>query len=236
MQPIPPPPTLQELTQQASDLIGLPAVIVVAVCAVIIVAARDWRLVVASFMGLYIGLALLMTTVSRPEWAVLRILVGGLIAIMWYLSAQRAGWGGRFLPFSSSTGVQARPLSSTTLFRTIVALAVAGALLAARPRLPLPQVPPDLRLAMTWLVAYALLGLALGDEALQVGTALLMWLAGTQLLLAVLGQEVWLVWLLGTLELLIGLVTGYLMVARGPAGEAAPGPSPSTDSAPGGSS
>jgi hypothetical protein len=135
---------------------------------------------------------------------------------MWYLSAQRTGWGGRFLPFSSHRGVQARPLSSTTLFRLVLALALVGALLATRLRLPLPPMSPDLELVVTWLAAYALLGLALGEEALQVGAALLMWLAATQLALSALSEDLALLGLLSTVELMVGLATAYLMVARGP--------------------
>ena len=113
--------------------------------------------------------------------------------------------------------MQARPLASTTLFRVVLALALAGALLATRLRLPLPPMSPDLELVVTWLAAYSLLGLALGEEALQVGVALLMWLAGTQLALSALGEDLALLGLLSTVELMVGLATAYLMVARGPA-------------------
>lgn len=217
MQPVPPLPATEEVFSQANELIGLPAVIIIGICAIVLVTFRDWRLILAAFMGLYLGLALLASTVMDAELALLRVIVGGLVAIMWYLSAQRTGWGGRFLPFSSRQGVQARPLSSTTLFRAVIALALAGALLASRARLPLPPIPPDFALVVTWLAAYALLGLALGDEALQVGTALLMWLAATQLVLSALSEDLALLGLLSTVELLVGLAIAYLMIARGPA-------------------
>lgn len=217
MQPIPPFPSADEVFAQANNLVGPPAVVIIAVCAVVLVAFRDWRMVLVAFVGLYIGLALLTSTVMEAELALMRVIVGGLVAIMWYLSAQRTGWGGRFLPFSSRRGVQARPLASTTLFRVVLALALAGALLATRLRLPLPPMSPDLELVVTWLAAYSLLGLALGEEALQVGVALLMWLAGTQLALSALGEDLALLGLLSTVELMVGLATAYLMVARGPA-------------------
>jgi hypothetical protein len=144
------------------------------------------------------------------------VIVGGLAAVIWYLSAQQAGWGGRFLPFQHSQGVEARPLSSTTLFRVLVALSLAALLLALRPRLPLPVLPADVRFVVVWLGAFGLLGLALGNEALQTGVSLLLWLAATQLMLASLQQDAWLIWLLSSLELLLALATGYLMIARGP--------------------
>lgn len=223
MQPIPPLPTLQDLLAQVADLTGAPAVIAACLAALILVAARDWRLVLAAFMTLYLSLALLTATLLPPEWALLRVVVGGTVAIMWYLSAQRAGWGGSFLPFQSRPGVKARPLSSTTLFRTLIALSLAAVLLATRLRLPLPPLPPDLRFVATWLAIFALLGLALGDEALQAGVALLMWLGATQLTLSVVRQDAWLIWLLSTVELLVGLATAYLMVARGAAIAGPPG-------------
>jgi len=215
MQPIPPLPPLNQLAQQVQSLTGTPALYAVGLGAYIAVAARDWRLVLGGFMTLTVGSALLTSTLLPAEWALVRVIVGGLVAIMWYLSAQRAGWGGYFLPFQRQGGVMARPLSSTTLFRTLLALALAGVLLTIRPRLPLPPLPVDVEAVVIWLGAFALLGLALGDEALQAGVALLMWLAATQLLLAALQQDAWLIWLICTVELLVGLATAYLMVARG---------------------
>ena len=215
MQPIPPLPPLDELTRRLDPLMGTPAVAVIAVCALIIVSVRDWRVVLTAVMALYLALALLTASLLPPEWALLRVVTGGLVAIMWYLSAQAAGWGGYFLPFQVQGGVKARPLSSTTAFRLVLALALAGVLLAIQPRVPLPPLPPDVRAAVGWLAAFALLGLALGDEALQGGSALLMWLAGTQLIVAALSRDSWLIWLVTTVELLLGLATAYLIVARG---------------------
>jgi hypothetical protein len=82
--------------------------------------------------------------------------------------------------------------------------------------------PVDVQALVVWLSAFALLGLALGDEALQGGVALLMWLAGTQLLFAGLRQDAWLIWLLSAVEILVGLATAYLMIARGPSGTKSP--------------
>lgn len=215
MQPIPPLPTPPEILTQAANALGVPVTLLIGVCAIVLVSARDWRLVLAALMTLYIGLALITATYLPPEWALLRVVVGGLIAIMWYLSAQRAGWGGRFLPFHQQGGVQARPLSSTTLFRTLLAVVLAAALLIIRPRLPIPTVDPDIRLIFTWLAAFGLLGLALGEEAMQSGVALLMWMAATQLLLSSLVRDPWLIWFLSSTEILIGLAIAYLIVARG---------------------
>ena len=217
MQPIPPLPPLEQTLQEATALAGSSTILAICACTAIIVAARDWRIVLAGFMVIYLGLALITSNLLPPEWALLRVIVGGLVAIIWSISAQRAGWGGRFLPFQSQAGVQERPLSSTTLFRSLVVVSVVVVLLTGQVRLPLPPIPTDIRLLITWLGVFALLGLALGDEALQTGVALLLWLAATQLLVSVLRQDPWLIWLLSTLELLVGLAAAYLIVTRGPA-------------------
>ncbi len=196
MQPLPPFPSLETLFQQADRLAGTPVLLAITLGVLVAVAARDWRLVLAALVVVYTGLALLTASLLPPQWALLRVIVGGLAAVIWYLSAQQAGWGGRFLPFQHSQGVEARPLSSTTLFRALVALALAALLLALRPWLPLPVLPADVRFVVVWLGAFGLLGLALGDEALQTGVSLLLWLAATQLMLAVLQQGAWLIWLL----------------------------------------
>jgi hypothetical protein len=216
MQPLPPFPSLESLFQQTDRLAGTPVLLAVTLGVIVAMAARDWRLVLAMLMVVYAGLAVLTASLLPPQWALLRVIVGGLAAVIWYLSAQQAGWGGRFLPFQHSQGVEARPLSSTTLFRTLIVLSLAALLLALRPRLPLPALPADARFVVVWLGAFGLLGLALGNEALQTGVSLLFWLAATQLMLAALQQDAWLIWLLSSLELLLALATGYLMIARGP--------------------
>jgi hypothetical protein len=216
MQPLPPFPSLETLFQQADQLTGTPVLLAVTLGVIIVVAARDWRLVLAMLMVVYAGLALLTASLLPPQWALLRVVVGSLAAVIWYLSAQQAGWGGRFLPFQHSQGVEARPLSSTTLYRALIALSLAALLLTLRPRLPLPVLPADVRFVVVWLGAFGLLGLALGNEALQTGVSLLFLLAATQLMLAALQQDAWLIWLLSSLELLLALATGYLMIARGP--------------------
>ncbi len=216
MQPLPPFPDLETLFQQADRLAGAPVLLAITLGVLVATAARDWRLVLAAFMTVYLGLALLTASLLPPQWALLRVVVGGMAAVIWYLSAQQAGWGGRFLPFQHSQGVEARPLASTTLFRTLAVLTLAALLLVLRPRLPLPMLPFDVRFVVVWLGAFGLLGLALGDEALQAGVALLFWLAGVQLMLAVLQPDPWLIWLVSSVELLLALATGYLMIARGP--------------------
>lgn len=214
MQPLPPFPGPDALFEQANQLAGAPLLLAISLGVIVAVAARDWRLVLAALMVVYFGLAVLTASLLPPQWALLRVIVGGLAAVIWYLSAQQAGWGGRFLPFQHSLGVQARPLSSNTLFRTLVALILAALLLVLRPRLPIPVLPEEIRFVIVWLAAFGLLGLALGEEALQAGVALLLWLAATQLMAAALYEDAWLIWMLSALELLIALATGYLMVAR----------------------
>lgn len=217
MQPIPPLPTLSDLLQQINSLTGQPAVLLACASAFLAVCVRDWRLAIAAFMGLYLSLALLTAKLLPPEWALLQVIVGGLVGVVWYLSAQRAGWGGSFLPFRVQGGVKARPLSSTTLFRILLGLLLAVILLVVRPRLPLPPLPADVRLVVTWLAFFGILGLSMGEEAMQVGVALLLWMGAIQLMLGALRQDAWLIWMLSTVDLLLGLATAYLMVARGPA-------------------
>lgn len=222
VQPIPPLPSPPEILADLSGALGVPVTVLIGASAIVLVSARDWRLVLAALMALYAGVALVTATFLPGEWALLRVVTGGLVAIMWYLSAQRAGWGGRFLPFQRQGGVQARPLGSTTLFRTLLALILAAALLILRPRLPIPTVDPDVRLVFTWLAAFGLLGLALGDEAMQSGVALLMWLAATQVLVSSLNRDPWLIWLLSSTEILVGLAVAYLIAARGSQTQPAP--------------
>lgn len=216
--------TLTDLFRQLSILVGLPAVLIAAMAAAVIVILRDWRIVLFAYAALSVMLALLLSQVIPPEWALLQAIVGGLIAVMFFLSARQLRWHA----LSGVSWEDRWPqMASTTSFRALAAVLAAVAFLALREDVTLPQVNPLFRDTIFWLTLIGLLGLALHEEPLHAGLALLVVLGGSELLLFSLMQQQALIGLLEGGQLLLGLAISYLMVARGldasrPAADARP--------------
>jgi hypothetical protein len=204
--------TLLDLFRQFSLLVTLPAVLLAAAGMVLILVPRDWRLVLVGYVLVCVMITILLVKLVPVEWEILQALVGALVGIMAYLSAREMGgtWArgfdreGRWPQVTSLTG-----------FRLMAVALAAVAFVALRQRVDLPRVDTLYRDALLWLTMLGLLGLALHEEPLHAGLALLAMLAGSELLLfSLVQQRMWIGLLLGG-QLLLGLAISYLVVARG---------------------
>lgn len=212
-----------EVITQLEFLSGPWIVIGVALCATLIVILADWRLVLLAFAAQSVLLTLLSTRLLPFEWAVLRMLLGGLVAVLWFISARQVRWGQREEParwwlLRRGRGKRWPLLSTVTLLRLLAVLLAGLVFFRLQGRLTLPLLPSDLALACTWLWLMGFLALALSDEPLRAGLGLLTISAGFQLLYAALEPTALAIGLLGSLDLLLGLAVAYLMVAHGVAG------------------
>jgi hypothetical protein len=204
--------TFVDLFRQFSLLVALPAMLLAGASAVLIVVVRDWRVVLFSYALFTVMLTLLFAQVVPVEWALLQAIVGGLIAVMIFLSASqlRGRWG-------NGLAWEARwpQVASLSSFRAMAAALAAVAFFAVRDSVVLPKVEPLLRDVILWLTIIGILGLALHDEPLHAGLALLMVLGGGQLFLFSLVQRRMLVGLADAGQLLLGLAISYLILSRG---------------------
>ncbi len=232
-------PTLQELFDAINFVLGLPTVLLVVAAAAVLVAAQDWRLLLATLMVQTVGLAVLASRVIPAEWATIHIVVVGLIAIMWFLSARtviryarprrslwrrlaeitaraRGGW--------RSLQQRSRTASSPSLwfvrglrppFRVLVVIIVGVAAYTERSLFVLPGLPQDLSGLISWVFIMTALGFALADDPLRVGLALISGLSGFRLFYLALAPSMLAVGLLDGLSILAGLACSYLMVAQG---------------------
>jgi uncharacterized MnhB-related membrane protein len=203
---------LADFFRQLSLLIGLPAVLLGAVAAATIVIVRDWRIALFAYAVLSTVLALLLSQIIPPEWALLQAIVGGLIAVMLYLSARQLRWN----PASAVSWEERWPqMASLGSFRVLaIALAVVT-FVALREDIDLPQVDLLFRDTIFWLMLIGLLGLALHEEPLHAGLSLLTVLGGSEILLFSLMQSRTMIGVLEGGQLLLGLAISYLMVSRG---------------------
>ncbi len=204
--------SLTDFLRQVSILIGLPAVVVAGSAAALIVIARDWRLSLFAYAVFSIMLALLLSQIIPAEWALQQVIVGGLIAVMLYLSARQLRSHRHALKAAEARWPR---MASLTSFRFLVVALLAAAFLVLRTRITVPLVDTLFGEALLWLVLISVAGLALHEEPLHAGLALLVFLGAAELLLFTLTQRRMLVGLWQALQLLIGLAIAYLVLAHG---------------------
>ena len=207
--------SLAEWVRQISILLSLPAVVLMGAAAAAIVVVRDWRIVLFSYGLLSVVLAMVMAQTIPTEWALLQTIVGGMNAVMLYLSARQLR-GARI----AGAGREGHwpQLASLTSFRLLALVLAMVAFLAIHDWIALPVVGTLTRDAIVWLAMMGTVGVALHEEPLHAGLALLMILGSFLLLLFALSHSRMLVGLMESWQLLLGLAISYLTVSRGLAG------------------
>lgn len=193
------------------------------ICSLLIVVVGDWRFSLLSFGLQSVFLALLGMRLLPFEMAVLRMLVGGLVAVLWFISARLVRWGERQEParwwlLRRGRGERWPLLSAGPLMRWLAAGLAGAVFFRLQGRLSLPGLPGDLGLACTWLWLMGFLALAISDEPLRAGMGLITISWGFQLFYSALDSSPISIGVLSALDLLLALALAYLMVARGIAG------------------
>ena len=82
-------PTLDQFLEFATPLaqqsaIGLSILFVAAM-----LVASDWRIALTAYALLKVLAGILLVQLMPPEWALMQWVVGGLVGVMWFLSARR---------------------------------------------------------------------------------------------------------------------------------------------------
>lgn len=211
-------PTLAELVARLDPISGYPAVALAVTVSALMLIVADWRLYLFLLELLYVALTLISMRLLPPEWALLNLVIGGLIGIMWYLSARRVNWG---QPWPGSPGPPTRtsarwPALTTTLpFRVVVVVLVALVFLLGNAYVPLPDLLPQVAFLCLWLTVMGVLMLALEGEQLKAGAGLLLWLSTVQLFYSNLARDARMLGMLGALQLMVGLACAYLAIVQG---------------------
>ncbi|MFP4393746.1 MAG: hypothetical protein ACLFTI_00645 [Anaerolineales bacterium] len=195
---------------QASAFASTPAAWGIFLTGAAIYLISEWRLRFLALVGQYffVGIIFVRLFESRPEMALLKILVGWLVAGAFLLSArireQTAIAKG--IQFRWSSHVSFRILSLTTM--TVVAY------LGAQ-RYTLPFIPNDLALACYFLAALAILFIGTEEqEASVLGVGMLNLLTALDIFYSARDPGLLVTGLLVMLTLLVGLAISYLTVAE----------------------
>ena len=203
-----------------SFIAGVPAIIGLFLTALFIALSSDWRLSLLALLVQYVLAGLTLTRFIRPEVAVVKILVGTLTVLIFYLTALHVH-GPRRIQESEEEqphalrrwlGWDGGPMG--LVLRLLAVLLVVLALIQLFGELRLPLVSTDIAFAAIWLASMGILGLVLGGGPLRVAPAALTILTGFDLLYATLEPSLAAVGLIGALTLLSALAFSYLALVQ----------------------
>ncbi len=174
----------------------------------------DWRLALLSFAGVKVFAGILLLQLMPPEWALQQWVTGGIVAIMWFLSARRVDVVRR-----KQSGVPWwKPdwrLNPSTLLRLAFVILLLVATHFVRPYVAIPKLPADLARYATFLALAGLTALGLGDRPMRWGFGLMLWLLASTFAIHAWQVSVDVVGLLAGMELLLGFAISYLIVVDG---------------------
>jgi hypothetical protein len=201
-------------------LAGTPALVGPILTATIIFLTSNWRLSLTALLAQYGLIGLALTRFTRPEVAVVKVLVGVFVVLILYLSArlvqeakirQEARQADpRFpgLPVEWTGGPLGFPL------RLLAVILVALALVRLFESYQLDLIPANLAFVAVWLWAMGLLGLVLSGEPLRVALSVLTILAGFDLVFSGLELGLAVVGFYGAFTLLAALAFSYLVAVK----------------------
>ncbi len=209
-----PVPTLDTFLARVTPLAQEGAVGLSLLLVAFMLVFSDWRFALAAFALVHVLVGILLTRLLPPEWALLPWIVGGLVGVMWFLSARRVE--------SIQRKQEKRPwwlprwrLNASTLMRLALVLLLLVVVYSQRPVVALPDLDPDLAQLATFLALAGLVGLGLGDRPMRWGFGLSLWVLTAHFAVPALRTDVNTVALLAGLELLLGFAISYLIVVDG---------------------
>ena len=230
-------PTLPELLDQLQFITYETALLGLFITAGLILIGRDWRLLILALLTQYILVGIILSRLVQPDIAVLKILIGAFICPILFLSARQVaatplsveamlpeqigsshpGWRERLSFGKFFTGSTGRHTFAETgfYFRLVLAFLLILITTTLSRSFPLPGLAPAFTTAVYWLALAGLVTLTLTEVPIKAGIGLFTVLTGFGLYYATLESSLLLTGLLGSVNLMLALSLGYLIVVRG---------------------
>ncbi len=222
-------PSLNDFARFFATLTAADVLLGVIVTAAIMILMADWRLSLVAFAVQYLLITVLLSTIVQLQVAMVRLIAGGLVAVILYITAVRVrlGWmrraraaGWRTVNEIASL-FEREPFIIGLPFRLIMLALVAISVLTASAQFPFPNTPPLFWLISLWLCSIGLLLVAITRDALKVGMGILTFSAGFATLYLAIEPSLLFYGLLLISDLVVALVVAHLAGAparvRGPA-------------------
>ena len=209
---------MEEFFGNLAFLQGTPAVLIVAITAVVLLFLKSWRGSLVALIIQYLVAGLLFAWVLEPEMAGIKLIVGLFVCLILYLTGSQVGWGQYKVDINRDIG---RPVSigpftiaSDILVRGAMALGVGAVALIFLPRPEDANLPGVFALAAYLLVALGLLGLGYHLRPYKAGMGLLTFLTGFDLLYSALAFSNSLLIFFAAVQLITAVVVSYMTHRR----------------------
>ena len=186
------------------DAPALPAVVVVALAAVLLLVSADWRLSITVLAILYVGVFMLVALSWPVEMAVVKLVAG-------WMSGAVLGMALIGLP--EDTRQQVRMSTATSMFRLMVAGLVLLVAISLAPKMWewIPKIAPVQAYGGAILIGLGLLHLGLTAHPLRVTLGLLTVLGGFEILYAAVEDSTLVTGLMAGVDLGLALLGAYLI-------------------------
>lgn len=212
---------MQTLTDVFAFVAGTPALVGPVLTAAILFLTSNWRLSLIALLFQYSLVALALSRMVRPEVAVVKALVGILVVIILYVTAQataesrslRTTQGDRPQRLGLHVGWLDGPLGLPLRLLAVVLLALA--LIRLFENYSLTLLAGNIAFVACWLAGIGTLGLIVSAEPLRVALGVLTVLTGFDLAFSGLEQSLAIVGFWGALTLLATLALSHLAASHG---------------------
>lgn len=212
---------MQTLTDVFAFIAGTPALVGPMLTATVLFLTSNWRLSLIALLFQYSLVALALSRVVRPEVAVVKALVGILVVVVLYITAQATAesrslqttQGERPRRLGLHVGWLGGPLGLPLRILAVVLMALA--LIRLFENYSLSLISADIAFVSCWLAGIGVLGLILSTEPLRAGLALLTFMSGFDLAFSELEPSLALVGFWGALTLMASLALSHLAAAHG---------------------
>lgn len=212
-------PSLDDLSRAFASVTTFQLVLGLILVVAVIVLIADWRISLLALAVQYILVAILLSTLIPLQIAAVRMVAGGLVATMFYLTARRVKSRRRqrapVEPMSSDEWVMfeepTRGVFWTNLpFRVIGLALVALSVIAASGQFVLLNAPLLFWVTGLWLAAGGLLTIALTRDALKLGMGLLLFTSGFGIIYLSIDNSLLIYALLVIADLVIALAIAHI--------------------------
>jgi hypothetical protein len=186
----------------------------------------DWRLCLLALAGQYMLMGLLLSQELIPQVAMVKILVGGMVCVVLFVTAIRINWGAaiRIESPSSRRSRLMPPLPPRIIawdvfpvqlpFRIFTILLGLAVTIGLSRGYPLPGLTSSLNFAFYWLLLMGFLLMAVCREPFRIGLGLFTLGAGFELFYVLHERSLLVMGLLGTINMAAALAISYLMIVE----------------------
>jgi hypothetical protein len=204
---------LQDLFLTLAGLSHLELMLGLLFTGTVIMVLEDWRLNLWALMAQYVLVGLLLVGVIPSRVALAKIVVGGLVCLILFLTGGHVHWGRAAATRNSLAGRLAAgqdPAPMNIWYRLAVAVLAAVVTYALALRHPFADQAQGISQASYWLLVVGVLTAALGRWPFKAGLGLFTFQSGFGILLASFEKSLSVAALVGIVNFLTALAIAYL--------------------------